>query len=75
LFQDHRFYRGGYTDGQLMIINWHPKSLSNPFQVPPQENMITFDHFPKYALPSSIYITTNANGLLLEDTRMSGVPF
>ena len=53
-FQDHRFYGGGYADSQSKIINRHPKSPSNPFQVPPQENMITFGHFPKYALPSSI---------------------
>ncbi len=53
-FQNHRFYRGGYTDGQMTNINWHPKSLSYSFQVPSQEIMITFGHFPRYALPSTI---------------------
>jgi hypothetical protein len=37
--------------------------------------MITFDHFPMYALPSTIYITPNNTGLLLGETRMSGVQF
>ncbi len=53
-FRDHIFYRGGYTDSQMTITNQHPKSLSNPFQVPPQENMIYFGNFSKYALPSTI---------------------
>jgi hypothetical protein len=72
MFRDHLFYRGGYTDGQLMIMNWHLKSLSNPFQVPPQENMITFRHFksmPSHQQSPTQAYTPNATRLLLEDTR------
>jgi hypothetical protein len=56
-----------------MIINWHPKSLSDPFQIPSSKEHDSlygiFQSMPSHQQSPTQAYSPNANRLLLKDTR------